>query len=495
MKDRVALIIAGLTAAFHLALANRYDVFRDELYFVVCGRHPAFGYADQPPLVPLLAAGTYALGAQTWLLRLPSVLAAAALVWLVIAFTRLLGGRSGAAILAGIAIAIAPMFMGLTATLNTTTFEPLAWTAVAYGLSRAILIKDRGALVWSGVVAGLAMEAKYALPAWLIALAIALLITERRVFAQRELWLGLAVAFVLALPSVIWQATHGWPFVALLHAAGDKNTTIPPLAFIANQILVFNPLLAPIWLTGLIAPLAIGYLRTVRFVPIAYAIVAVLIYTSHGKDYYLAPAYPPLFALGAVALENLIAPVVRTGYLTAAIALSALIAPITLPILAPATLVAYEQRLHLARQAQEKLDTAALPQMFADQLGWHDFVHEVATAYAALPANQRATAAILVDNYGEASALELYGPAYGLPPALSGHNQYALWALRGQHPTAFLRVHREPNASRQFCKTLHVLGTTFSPYAMPYENGKAITLCTGLRLTPAEILIRVSFFA
>ena len=169
MRDRVATILTAATAAFHLAFANRYDVFRDELYFIVCGRHPAFGYADQPPLVPLLAAAFYGIGAQAWVLRLPAVFAAAALVWLTIAFARLLGGGNGAAWIAGLAAAIAPILIGLTATLNTTTFEPLLWTLVAYLLTRCILLDDRRALLWAGLAAGIAMEMKYALPLWLFA--------------------------------------------------------------------------------------------------------------------------------------------------------------------------------------------------------------------------------------------------------------------------------------------------------------------------------------
>ena len=125
-RDRLAPALSALTFTLHMAVAGRYDLFRDELYFIVCGRHPAFGYADQPPLVPLVAAGMYALGGQTWLVRLPSALAAAALVWLTVALVRLLGGRTSAALFAGIAAGFAPILLGLTATLNTTTFEPLA---------------------------------------------------------------------------------------------------------------------------------------------------------------------------------------------------------------------------------------------------------------------------------------------------------------------------------------------------------------------------------
>jgi 4-amino-4-deoxy-L-arabinose transferase-like glycosyltransferase len=480
MKDRVALVVAALAGALHLATANRYDVFRDELYFIVCGRHPAFGYADQPPLVPLFAAGLYALGAQTWLLRLPAILAAAGLAALTVAFVRLLGGRDGAAWIAGIAVATAPMLMGLTSTLNTTACEPLCWTAIAYLLARAVLRDERRSLVWAGVVAGVTMEVKYALPLWLAALAIGLLLTpERRIFARRELWIGIALATAIALPSVIWQALHGFPFAELVHNAHLKDQPASPLGFVANQVLVMNPLFAPIWLAGIAAPFAFRDLRAARFLSVAFAVCAVAIVASHGKDYYLTPAYPPLFALGAIAIERLIRNAyVRAVYLGAALVLSAAIAPLALPILSPPVLLAYERAIHLTANAQERADVGnAMPSLYSDMLGWHDFVREVGMAFDKLTPAQQSETSILVDNYGEAAALDIYGAPYHLPPALSGHNQYFLWGLRGQHPVDVLRITSDVPSMRPYCAIVQLLGITGSTYARSFENGKAIAFC------------------
>jgi 4-amino-4-deoxy-L-arabinose transferase-like glycosyltransferase len=483
-RDRVALMIAVPTFLVHAALAGRYDVFRDELYFIVCGRHPSFGYVDQPPLVPLLSAGLYALGHQAWLLRMPAVLAAAALVWLVVRFARLLGGGDAAAAAAGVCAALAPMFAGITGTFNTTVFEPLAWTAVAYGLARAVFTDDRRALVWSGVVAGLALEAKYSLAVWLVALAFGLLVTgERRLFARRELWIGLALAVVIALPSVIWQAAHGWPFAELLRAAGDKNVQVPPLAFLLNQILVMNPLFAPLWLAGIAAPFVWRDLAPARFLAVAFVAATVLTIATHGKDYYLAAAYPAVFALGGIAFECVVRNMAaRVAYLTVAGALSAVVLPLGLPILPPDRIVPYMAWLHIEPQQQEKGFTGtALPQEFADQLGWRDFVQQVGTAWLAIPPGVRAHTSILAGNYGEAGALDVYGAPYGLPPALSGHNTYYLWGLRGQSAENVLRISPNLPALRAVCKSVRVLGTTFSPYAMAYENGKKLALCTGMK--------------
>ncbi len=235
VTDRVAFWTASFAAVLHLAFANRYDLFRDELYFIVCGRHAAFGYVDQPPLVPVTAAALYALGGETWIVRSPAVFAAAALAWVVVRFVRLLRGGDVAAWLAGVGVGVAPMFAGLTATLNTTTFEPLAWTVVAYGLARVAVLDDGRALIWTGALAGLAMEAKYALPLWLLGLTFGLVLTrERRIFARRELWLGIVLASAIALPSVVWQGLHGWPFVEIVRNAHEKDSAVAPLDFALN---------------------------------------------------------------------------------------------------------------------------------------------------------------------------------------------------------------------------------------------------------------------
>lgn len=490
MNDRLAWGLAAATAALRLTLVDRFDVFRDELYFIACGRHPALGYVDQPPLIPLLAAAAYGLGRHLWLLRLPGILAAGALVWLTIAFVRLLKGRNAAAWAAGLAVALAPIFLGLTATLNTTTFEPLAWTALAYALARAVLLDDRRALIWGGALAGIALEMKYAIASWLLALALGVLATaQRRLFARRALWLGLALTVAIGAPSVLWQAAHGFPFRELVAATAQKNIAVQPPAFIATQLLVLNPAFAPLWVAGIVAPFALRDLRPLRFLAIAYLLEAALIMTTPSKDYYLAAAYPTLFALGAVAFERIVRTAwLRVLYLSFGFALAALIAPLAIPILDPAPLVAYERALHIAPVASEKSGrNLRIPQAFADQLGWRDFVREIAAAYNAVPKSERTSTAILVENYGEAAAIDVYGASAGLPPALSGHNQYFLWGLRGQHPANVVYVTHHAADIEDYCTSIRPLGRTFSPYAMPYENGKIIALCSGIRPALAQL--------
>ena len=493
-----ALLLALATLALHLALAGRYDLFRDELYFIVCGRHPAFGYVDQPPLVPLTAAALYRLGLGAWGVRLPAALAAAALVWLTGRFARILGGDRLAIGLAALAGTAAPMLMGTSATLNTSAFDPLAWTAVALLLVRALRERNDRALAFAGLVAGIALEVKYAMLFWSIGLGAGLLLTpERRLLGRSSFWVGAALTAAVAAPSFVWQLLHGFPFLELGAAAKDKNVDVALLPFVGNQVFVMNPLLAPLWIAGLVAPFIVQRLRDLRFLVIAAAVVVVIVRLGHGKDYYLAPLYPSLFAIGAAALAPLARGVLGKGVaavgVAGAVAFAAIAAPLALPILPPPALVGYMARIGAAPQQQERSFTGTvLPQTFADQLGWHDFAAQVQAAWHHIPMADRAVTAIKVDNYGEAAALDLYGR--GLPPALSGHNHYYLWGLRGQHPRDVLVVQRELGTLRPYCRQVVLLGTTASRFAMAYENGKAIALCRGVTPPLAKLWPQVKHF-
>ncbi len=497
--DAAALVPALIVLAFHLVLGGRYDLFRDELYFIVCGQHPAFGYVDQPPGVPLMAAALYNLGFGAWGLRLPVAVAAGALVWLAVRFVRMLGGGRVAISLAALACAIAPMLMGLVATLNTSAFDPLAWTAVAYLMVKACREENDRALLFAGLVAGVALQIKYAMVFWMIGVTVGLILTpERRLLARPAFWIGAALAAAIAAPSFVWQLAHGFPFLELGAAAKTKNADVAFLPFLSNQIFVMNPAFAPLWIAGLLAPFSFRPLKDLRFLVIGAVVVVVIVRLGHGKDYYLAPLYPMLFTIGAVAVEplvrNIIGKVVAGTGVTAAVAFSALAAPLALPILSPPVLEAYIHRIGIAPQQQERsFKGTTLPQQFADQLGWHDFARQVEVAWSRIPLSKRSATAIKVDNYGEAAALDLYGK--GLPSALSGHNQYFLWGLRGQHPTNVLSVQDDLSEMIPFCRKVTLLGTTSSRYAMAYENGKVIALCEDVKPPLIELWPQLKNFS
>jgi 4-amino-4-deoxy-L-arabinose transferase-like glycosyltransferase len=472
--------VAAVVAIVHLAVAPQYGIFRNELYFIVCGRHPAFGYVDQPPLVPLLAALTQSAGVNLWLLRIPAILAAALLVPLTVVLAQMLGATTRGAWLAAVASASAALVTAMNATLGTSTFEPIAFTAIAYFVARGVLYDEPRSFWWAGAIAGVAFEAKYWVLFWAIGIAIGLALAGPRApLRSKDFWIGAAIAALIALPNVAWQLAHGLPFLELVRNDNIGNYTGSPLAFTIGQILAVNFLLAPLWIAGIVAPFVSPRLAPYRFISIAFVFVALVILTTHGKSYYLAGAYPAMFALGAAACTRLPRILIAIwAVLSAANGASAL--PLVLPVLPPARLAQMLDNASFRPPPVEAAGVGApLMQVLSDEFGWPELARDVEAAYAALPPADRAKAAIIASNYGEASAIDVYGT--NLPPALSGNNQYYLWGPREYDGSVVLAVNGDPVRLAAICNSAAVVahfGT--SPYEMPYERDRPIVLCRGM---------------
>jgi len=480
--DPIAWSIAAVVFLGHALVAGRYDAFRNELYFIVCGRHPALGYVDQPPLVPLLAALTQVAGDHVWLLRLPAVIAAALLVPVTVSLARLLGAGARGAWLAAIAAASAPLLIAITSTLTTATFEPLAWTVVAYLIVRAFVRNERDLLVIAGIVAGVAAEAKYGIVIWLIALAIGVACTPARRLVCRELWIGVACIAALALPNVVWQAAHQFPFVEVMRNDNAGNLTGSPLGFALGQVLAMNIVLAPLWVAGVVSPFVRSDLARFRFLAIAFVAAALIVFGTHGKSYYLAGAYPSMFALGAAACSGLARSLIA-GWMVLTVANAALTLPFVSPVLEPAALARFLARAPVRPHPVEVAGLGApLTQVFSDEFGWRELEHTVASVYHALPADERRNAAILASNYGEAAALDVYGVADHLPPALSEQDQYFLWGTHGYDGSIVIAVNANPDRWAHICSQSSVAARFGVPYAMPYERDRAIVVCHGTRV-------------
>jgi hypothetical protein len=489
-----AAIAGAVVAVLHLATAGRYDFFVNELYFIVCGRHPAFGYVDQPPLIPLLSALTQLGGTNVWLLRVPAVLAAVALVPLTVAFAQLLGATTRGAWLAAVAAAASPMLTAVTATLTTSALEPVAWTAIAYCITRAVVKAEPRMWWWAGVIGGLAFETRYGVLVWIVALALGLAATaERASLRSKALAAGVAVAALIALPNAAWQLAHGFPFAEVIRNDNAGNFTGTPLVFTIDQIFSINFLLAPLWITGIVAPFVAKRLARFRFLAIAFVAAALIVFLTHGKNYYLAGAYPAMFALGAAACTALPRLLVAVWAVLAA-ANGAFALPLVLPIYSPAKLKETVDNMPIKLRPIEKASLGApLTQVFSYEFGWRELATSVESVVASLPPSDQKRVAIFAPTYGEAAAIDVLGS--GLPPALSGNNQYYLWGPRGYDGAVVIAVNVDPAVWSGLCDSLRVAARFGeSPYVMPHERDRPILICRGLHPPLPQLWPQLKFY-
>lgn len=493
--------VALATLALHLATNGRYGFFRDELYFIACGQQLAWGYVDQPPLIALVARISSAL-ASDWVaaFRLPAALAHAALVLLTARLAMALGGGRAAALLSAMAVAGAPVLMVGGHLLTMNSFEPLFWTGAALLVVR--LVQEPGSPLWRwlllGGVVGVGMLNKYSLSFWVLALVVGLLATpQRRVLRCWGLLAATGLALVLVLPNLEWQWSRDFPMLELLRAGqAGKNAPFHAGGFLGQQLLMLGPAAAPLWLAGLGALLAWRPLRPYRGLGFAFLAALGLMLLLKAKAYYLAPAYPLLLAAGGTFAEAMLPRPARVAAL-AVLALSGLaFAPLVIPIVPVDAHLRYQAALGVQPPREENHQFNPLAQHLADQFGWPELVDAVVAAVESLSPEDRAKAAIFVQNYGEAGALQWLGRKRGLPPVLSGHNNYFLWGPQGRTGEVLLVVGEEDESElRELCSEVTLVGRVPRvEHAMPYEQALPIHLCRDLQLPLGDLWPQVKSY-
>ncbi|MGE5286984.1 MAG: glycosyltransferase family 39 protein [Micromonosporaceae bacterium] len=487
-------LIAAAAFAVEMAVSARYGYHRDELYFLVAGQHPAFGYVDQPPVTPLLARASAAVfGNSPEALRVLPALALAALVVITASMSRILGaGRTGQ-LLAALAAATCAEYLGALHLLTTTAPDLVCWAVMLLLALRLLASEDPRWWVAIGAVAGAGSEAKWNIGFLAVALIAGLAMTRARgLLASPWLLLGAAVAALLAAPDIAWQAAHGWPqlavFRGLNQAAGHNR-----LVYWPAQVAYTGVALTPVWVTGLVWSMRSPHARRFRPVGIACALTIVLQFILGGKPYYPGAAFTFLFAAGATAVERWLAhrggqgsaqgP--AQGSERAPARVRARVGPATLA--AAAMLVSAAPALPVALPVlpARTLHTVPLQKInydLAETIAWPRLVALVAREYDSLPPSQRRRTTILTANYGEAGAIRRYGPAMGLPGAYSGANNFWLWGPPPAFDTAALAVNTDPAVLRAEFTRVRLIATFHNGLGVrDDEEGARIYLATGLR--------------
>jgi len=490
----VATAAALVTLAAHLAGNPHYGFFRDELYFIICGFHPAWGYVDQPPVAPLLAAGSQLLGHSLFLLRAVPALFAAGGAYVTCLLVLELGGGTFAQVVAALAFGFANVLMSFGMKVGPDMAGLWLWPLAALYVLRIAKGGDPRLWLVAGAAIGVSLESKYSVLFFAVSLIAGVLLTpQRRMLFSRWFLAGCGVAVAIALPNFVWQAIHGFPMVELLrNGANGKNVIVGPGLYLFQQLLLTNLFLSPVWIVGLIFLLRDG---AARFLGYTYVILIVLMIVAHGKHYYPGDVYPIVIAAGAVPIERWTKRLVplQVALATAMVAAGLFFMPFSLPVLGEQQMVDYQawvgKLLHVSKStmATERHQTAALPTDWADMHGWPELAATVARVYHALPPDQRAQAAIVTSNYGEAGAIDFFGPPYGLPPAISGHNNYWLWGTHGYTGTVIIDVNGDCGASQHLFETSREAARFNPQWVISYERDIPIMVCTGLKVPLATL--------
>ena len=487
----IALCAAKLL--LHLLTSVRhYGYFRDELYYLDMARHLDWGYVDCAPLVAVYAKLALWLGGSLAALRILPALAGAALLALSMLIARELGGAAYAQALTGLAVLLCPARLMMDSLLTMNAFEPLYWMGCALVLARILRTGNSRLWPWFGLLAGLGLENKHSTLFFGFAVTVALLLTRhRREFLKPWIWIGGAIAVTLFLPNLIWQVRHHFPTLEDLENVRriGKNVVLGPLAFVREQVIDLHPILFPLWLGGLVWFL---WDRRWRLLGLTFLLFFATMEIAHAKNYYLFPIYPLLFAGGAVALERWTQ--MRPRWAKAApIAILLLTALPTVPIatwmLAPEHYLAYTRAIGFTPSKAEVAHAGPLPQPMGDQFGWPEMARQVADIYHSLPPEERALTGIIAGNYGEAGAIDQFGPAYGLPRAISGHQNHWYWGPPRQDYRNFIVLQWSEEGVRDNCSSFEAV-PHYAEFGMAEEN-TPIHLCRGARFDLRQVWPRL----
>lgn len=466
--------------AAHMLVSGRYGYFVDELYYLACSHHLAWGYVDQPPLIAVITClERTTLGDSLSALHFLPAVAAGLRVLLTGLIARELGARRFAMVLACVCVMVAPIYLGLDSLLTMNVFESLFWMGAA--LIALKIFNGSSPKLWLlfGVVCGFGLLNKHSMLFFGFGLFVGLLLTkQRKQLREPWLWLGALIAFLIFLPNFLWQFHRDFPMIQLLHnvQASGRNAELGPLMFMAVQAMILHPLAAPVWIAGLVELLRDPEGKGWRVLGITWIVIMLCMLTMHGRMYYPAPAYPMLFAAGGVAFDRWLSLVssgrwLKPAWLTLLVITGIAFAPFAyFPLLSVDQYIAYSRFWRFEPPRIETHRMGPLPQIYADQFGWKEMAQVVADAYYKLPPEEQKSCAIVAQNYGQAGAIGLFGAKMGLPEAISGHQNYYYWGPRGYTGECMIVMDDRPERLRELFDNVQYAGTVDHPLSMPYEH-------------------------
>jgi hypothetical protein len=477
---RRVVVFAGAKLLFHVLTNGQYGFHRDELATLADARHLDWGYVAYPPLTPFVGRMALELfGDSLTGFRCFAALAQSVAIVLAGALARLFGGPPAAQLLAAVAVAVAPVSLSASHLLQYVSFDYLGFVALTYLVARLVDSGDERCWLAIGATIGAAVLTKYTAAFFAVGLLTAVLLTPLRAQLTRHWpWLGAFISLLIASPNLLWQARHDFISLDFLRAIHERDVRIGRTdGFLGDQLWVTtNAVTLPLWGLGLFVLLFAARGRRFRVLGLMAVVPFALLLVARGRGYYMGPVYPVLLAAGAADLDRILknrpGSLHRLAYSAAALvlALGSGIAVVVLPLARPGSA--------LFGWVVTKNDD------LAEELGWPELASEVARIYRTLPAEERERTGVFCGNYGEAGAVDLYGPALGLPPAISGTNSYWLRGPGDPAPETLILLGASREQAEGLCGSMELVGHTGNRWGVRNEESEHhpdIFVCRALR--------------
>lgn len=497
VSDTAILLYLAFAATIgHILVSGNYGYHIDELYVIACSKHLSFGFVDMPPLTPaLMALCTSILGSSLWAIRLLPALVSGLMVLMIGFMVKQIGGGRFAVFLAGLAAALASVWMVLDCFFCYDFLDQflvvLLFTAFLY------LIKTSNLKVWLliGVITGIGLLNKTSVIFFIFVLILVMLMTKnRKHFLTPWPWLGASIALVMILPMILWQIQHGFPLLEFWGTySGTKAVDANPLQYLMMQAISINIALLPVWVSGLYYLLFQRDGKPYRLFGIAFLLLLALFIMIRSQVYMMTPTFAILLASGSIQIESFFKRkrrmLLQFSFIFLILLFGLLQAPIFLPILPINRLVNYYgvagglMGTKSLKYGHEQF--IELPIYIYNQLEWDTLVNDVAAVYQGLPENERADTGILTRNYGWSGAIDFLGAKKGLPQTACGHVNYYLFSLDDLHQKTWVVVGESPEYLAGAFQEVTLAKISKTKYRLPLEV--PIYICRGPKLTADEL--------
>jgi 4-amino-4-deoxy-L-arabinose transferase-like glycosyltransferase len=489
----LALTIAALELA--TGWVEPYGLFHDELYYWACAKRFDLGYVDHPPLAPwVLAASTAVLGDGPFTFNFVPSLCFAGVVLLTGWMAQRFGAGRFGQLLAGLCVGVMPLNLVMFSFYSVNAFEILFWTASTFLLVELIRTGNDRLWLGIGVVAGIALLNKHTFALLLAGIALGVVATPLRAHLRsRWLWLGAAIAVLLALPNLVWNLQHDWPSLTFYRSRPSIDLPTTLWEALELQIWGVNPANVLIWVPGFLFLLFSHRLGAYRPFAIMFAaLFAVILLSGLRRADRIAGIYPVVLAAGATfwdqwtSQRRLGARVALTGVI---LLVGALVAPATIPVLSPRATGEYLKAL-IERPEIETSDVGqAIPHYLMGRLEWNRFADEVVEVWDHLRPEAREHAVVLAPHWVFASVVEYYGRNRGLSPVVAPSNAYWFWREDAAGRDIVLAVAVEPKVLSVSFAEVREVRRFRCDYCVPFLDDTPIVIATGPR-RPLEELLR-----